>query len=214
MRGVRRRQFIECDKFGTTEFLQGINRPKHRSMAMESRVTSHLAAGSTSRCHPKSIHWLPRCQQPPASVASLRCNNRGPQRCMVAYVDREKANGTMHHHAADIHPAPMRSMDIEETHVITKFVAETMLPTKHGKFRLRGYRHSVSIPVSCKIVTMCSRQACSCLIVAHMCAMLQVDGGVSFSEPTAIINGVVEGVEDVSLGVHREAAGGYKLKAS
>lgn len=29
--------------------------------------------------------------------------------------------------------------------VWTKFVAETLLPTKQGKFRLRGYRHTVRL---------------------------------------------------------------------
>ena len=31
----------------------------------------------------------------------------------------------------------------EQGLVWTKFVAETLLPTKQGKFRLRGYRHTV-----------------------------------------------------------------------
>jgi len=32
--------------------------------------------------------------------------------------------------------------------VWTKFVAETFLPTGQGKFRLRGYRHTVRLPFS------------------------------------------------------------------
>ena len=32
--------------------------------------------------------------------------------------------------------------------VRTKFVAETLLPTNQGKFRLRGYRHTVSLAES------------------------------------------------------------------
>jgi len=55
--------------------------------------------------------------------------------------------------------------------VWTEFVAETLLPTQMGKFRLRGYRHTV-------------------------------DGGTSFSEPSAIISGQVEGCEDVIVRVH------------
>lgn len=35
------------------------------------------------------------------------------------------------------------SGDSEESTVWTEFVAETLLPTNHGKFRLRGYRHTV-----------------------------------------------------------------------
>jgi GTP cyclohydrolase II len=61
--------------------------------------------------------------------------------------------------------------DVDEKRVVTKFVAETLLPTKYGKFRLRGYKHSV-------------------------------DDGVTFSEPTAVINGYVEGQEEVPVRVH------------
>jgi hypothetical protein len=32
---------------------------------------------------------------------------------------------------------------IQEELVKTRFIAETLLPTRHGKFRLRGYKHSV-----------------------------------------------------------------------
>jgi hypothetical protein len=35
--------------------------------------------------------------------------------------------------------------DVDEKRVVTKFVAETLLPTKYGKFRLRGYKHSVRV---------------------------------------------------------------------
>jgi GTP cyclohydrolase II len=55
--------------------------------------------------------------------------------------------------------------------VWTEFVAETLLPTNMGKFRLRGYRHTI-------------------------------DSGRTFSEPSAIISGAVEGGEDIVLRVH------------
>lgn len=35
------------------------------------------------------------------------------------------------------------SLPDDEKSVWTEFVAETLLPTNHGKFRLRGYRHTV-----------------------------------------------------------------------
>lgn len=53
----------------------------------------------------------------------------------------------------------------------TKFIAETLLPTRHGKFRLRGYKHSI-------------------------------DGGLTFTEPTAMLVGNVEGKENVPVRVH------------
>jgi len=46
-----------------------------------------------------------------------------------------------------------------------------LLPTKHGKFRLRGYKHSV-------------------------------DGGITFTEPTAIMSGDVDGQQNVAVRVH------------
>lgn len=35
------------------------------------------------------------------------------------------------------------SKPLNDAHVHTEFIAETLLPTRHGKFRLRGYRHTV-----------------------------------------------------------------------
>lgn len=55
--------------------------------------------------------------------------------------------------------------------VETRFVAETLLPTRLGKFRLRGYLHTV-------------------------------DGGETYSEPSAVMTGSPEGLEDVPLRVH------------
>lgn len=58
-----------------------------------------------------------------------------------------------------------------EAKVWTRFIAETLLPTRQGKFRLRGYRHTL-------------------------------DGGRTFTEPSAIISGSVTGAEDVIVRVH------------
>eukprot|EP00798_Chlamydomonas_sp_ICE-L_P032131 gene32131-16654_t len=35
------------------------------------------------------------------------------------------------------------AVNIDPSIVITKFIAETLLPTRHGRFRLRGYKHSI-----------------------------------------------------------------------
>jgi hypothetical protein len=37
-----------------------------------------------------------------------------------------------------------KSAPIREDLVKTRYIAETLLPTRHGNFRLRGYKHSVS----------------------------------------------------------------------
>jgi len=41
-------------------------------------------------------------------------------------------------------PDPFRSPSTNRMQVRTVHIAETMLPTRHGNFRLRGYKHSVS----------------------------------------------------------------------
>lgn len=51
------------------------------------------------------------------------------------------------------------SVNIDENRVVTKFIAETLLPTKHGKFRLRGYKHSVG-------------PGCCCVPQARVCQAL------------------------------------------
>ena len=83
-----------------------------------------------------------------------------------------------------------------ESLIITKYVAETCLPTRTGKYRVRAYRHSVDITS-----LLASRQAWR-TSVWHIDptqkVMLQVDGGRSFSEPTCIMTGKPEGKENVS----------------
>lgn len=41
-------------------------------------------------------------------------------------------------------PPSTCSQPIREELVKTRYIAETLLPTRHGAFRLRGYKHSVS----------------------------------------------------------------------
>lgn len=85
--------------------------------------------------------------------------------------------------------------------VKTRFIAETLLPTRHGRFRLRGYKHSVRR-------TGVVLHGCTPLAVAISTNAIstnapdappQVDGGVTFTEPTAIICGEVEGKADVRV---------------
>ena len=51
----------------------------------------------------------------------------------------------------------------------TQFVAETLLPTAKGKFRLRGYRHTVRDSVYYQRVGMC----------CFVCTILQSSGSTS-----------------------------------
>jgi hypothetical protein len=41
--------------------------------------------------------------------------------------------------------APGQQRIAEDLSVKTRYIAETLLPTRHGKFRLRGYKHSVRL---------------------------------------------------------------------
>lgn len=76
---------------------------------------------------------------------------------------------------------------------ITKFVAETCLPTKTGKYRVRGYRHSVSTATTG--LRLCYRL---CISARVSMACLQIDGGRTVTEPTCIMTGKPEGRENVS----------------
>lgn len=78
------------------------------------------------------------------------------------------------------------------------YIAETMLPTKHGNFRLRGYKHSVRAAWA-GIWGLCTRGiVLSLLLLTYVACFMQIDGGKTFVEPTAIICGRVEGQENVS----------------
>jgi hypothetical protein len=96
---------------------------------------------------------------------------------------------------------------IDESQVVTRFIAETLLPTRHGKFRLRGYKHSVSMrafasPSKCFSRVYSRSQnhpLCWHFITLWADAAVQVDGGVTFTEPSAILTGQVNGLEDVSI---------------
>ncbi len=90
--------------------------------------------------------------------------------------------------------------------MVTRFIAETLLPTRHGNFRLRGYKHSVSrVPVlhgPGRMINFVADSTCLPLYgltgYGSCVATLQIDGGVTFTEPTAIVSGKVEGQENVS----------------
>lgn len=73
----------------------------------------------------------------------------------------------------DASSVPVDSITSTSTDVSAKttFIAETLLPTRTGKYRLRGYKHTV-------------------------------DGGATYTEPTAIIYGKPEGQSKVPVRVH------------
>lgn len=86
--------------------------------------------------------------------------------------------------------------------VKTRFIAETLLPTRNGRFRLRGYKHSVRKDVPSTARAPCG-SGTSMILLPYSCyiharpSTTQLDGGITFTEPTAIIYGEVEGKADV-----------------
>ncbi|GAX80850.1 hypothetical protein CEUSTIGMA_g8285.t1 [Chlamydomonas eustigma] len=137
-------------------------------MASVERMNSHYSASSVS-----TAYFNPRFR----SYKTLKSNV-----CIIGDLkssrETQTAHGVSNSSSSPVNGVTSKStysrvanQDIDEKRVLTKFVAETLLPTRHGKFRLRGYKHSV-------------------------------DDGVTFSEPTAVINGTVEGQEEVPVRVH------------
>ncbi|GFR48666.1 hypothetical protein Agub_g10621 [Astrephomene gubernaculifera] len=138
-------------------------------MATHERILSHKAASCSHVLLPLRAG---RCKQ--RRLANAR-RWLGPQLARdviiasAAYGDALDSERISSYPPPSFEPTPHDPVD--ENQVVTKFIAETLLPTRHGKFRLRGYKHST-------------------------------DGGVTFTEPTAIIAGQVEGRENVPLRVH------------
>lgn len=95
------------------------------------------------------------------------------------------------------------TINIDENKIVTKFIAETLLPTRHGKFRVRGYKHSVrATNPRCSWCLVMMEQTRlhhhTTPILQPLCAWSQIDGGKTFTEPTAIMCGRIEGGENVS----------------
>lgn len=101
-----------------------------------------------------------------------------------------------------VSPRSDDSEPIREELVKTRYIAETLLPTRHGAFRLRGYKHSVSSRPGAPPQWQPSLHHTQC--DQHWAGSdfpryaLQLDGGTTFTEPTAIICGHVEGQSNVS----------------
>ena len=173
-----------------------------------SRLFTHAAASPSGllrplRPPPPRPPPAPRCPWPrhvPASVSGSLDASRG------TLSDGGGAGGNDAGHLA--------------TPGKTSFVAETLLPTRRGKFRLRGYRHTVSV-VAC-VWRVCGKKWVAdtggerhahtppCWLALHHHShlpappthSLQLDGGITYTEPSAIISGHPEGGASVPLRVH------------
>lgn len=120
-------------------------------------------ASCSGRMQPITLFYQHQRPRPSFRSESMIRHFSKTVRCEAG--NNGKSNGVYH---AVSHEG-VRETDVPL--VWTKFVAETLLPTGQGKFRLRGYRHTI-------------------------------DGGRTFTEPSAIISGSVEGLEEVVVRVH------------
>jgi hypothetical protein len=96
------------------------------------RMRSHsLASTSTPSARIARVRSAGRAGSPATACRSLEAGARAPGALAIQEDDG---------HAF----TPVTPPVITEELVKTRFIAETLLPTRHGKFRLRGYKHSVS----------------------------------------------------------------------
>lgn len=79
----------------------------------------------------------------------------------------------------------------QQPRVWTKFVAETLLPTKLGKFRLRGYRHTVDGGLTYtepSVIISGSPEGCADVAVrVHDACFTSEVGALSMQPPTACV---------------------------
>ena len=128
------------------------------------------------------------CQQQIAFIRPAKYINRVERTVLCSANGNGKSNGV--EHSKNPKNADFTS---DKPRVWTKFVAETLLPTTQGKFRVRGYRHTVSLISEMKMKLDQTNSHSS------YPNSPQIDGGTSFTEPSAIISGNVEGQEAVSF---------------
>lgn len=68
-----------------------------------------------------------------------------------------------------VEAATQAQQRIDDHSVKTRFIAETLLPTRHGKFRLRGYKHSVRPPVVAATACPAGLLSPLCCLVSGCC---------------------------------------------
>ncbi|KAG2454132.1 hypothetical protein HYH02_001168 [Chlamydomonas schloesseri] len=138
-------------------------------MASLERVASHRAASCSHVISPVRVgRWQSVVHVSRADWRVARPSRANSVLVSAAAADAPQQGAPI---PSDTPYVPTAHPSIDEDKVVTSFIAETLLPTRHGKFRLRGYKHST-------------------------------DGGATFTEPTAIVSGKVEGQEDVAVRVH------------
>lgn len=119
---------------------------------MERAVACGTAACS-AKSHSRQQCRAAWCVPPRAALAAQRQRRRAAGRAVrrssaQPLLASASSNGVPSAAAqGTIEPAADGQQQQQADELVwTKFVAETLLPTRHGKFRLRGYRHTVRLP--------------------------------------------------------------------
>jgi hypothetical protein len=146
-------------------------------MSLSQRVLSGQSCSTSAPAQPLPGRRAARCSStgPEGSNADLRqhrlplrtqwigtgCQLRSPHPQQQQLASRGNGNGpaVMQGLGSTLprgNPAEADAALGGEPYDVTEFVAETLLPTRSGKFRLRGYRHTV-------------RGCCDCLHASETC---------------------------------------------
>lgn len=108
-------------------------------MSLLERISSHQAASGSGLLQLQRSHvcWQGVCGPV-----------RPPRQCsrVVVHSSTKSEECTPSSSAPVAVETAKQTQRIEQdSRVKTRYIAETLLPTRHGKFRLRGYKHSVRL---------------------------------------------------------------------
>lgn len=113
-------------------------------MSLLERISSHSTASGSGLLH----HSRPSLVLQSVCGPVLR-----PRQCSRVLVhSSSRSDECTPSTSAPVAVEAAAQQRIEDHRVKTRYIAETLLPTRHGKFRLRGYKHSVRLnpaPVLC-----------------------------------------------------------------
>lgn len=111
------------------------------AMALHERMQSHRAAS----CSQVPALFFTR-QTSAHSFAARRQPGHVPRRDLIptfASVEGDAIEAPTVSLPVTATYAQTASVPVDDDLVVTRFIAETLLPTRLGKYRLRGYKHSV-----------------------------------------------------------------------
>lgn len=132
-------------------------------MSLPQRVLSGQSCSTSAPAQPVPVRRAARCSStgqegPNADLRQHRsplrthwvgtgCHLRSPQQQQLASRGNGSGPAVMQGLGSTLPRGKVTEGDASlggEPYDVTEFVAETLLPTRNGKFRLRGYRHTVS----------------------------------------------------------------------